>query len=86
VGIAPVDATYVCVDRGPGTDVVLEDTLDAPRRFRDPRMLRINLGKRSATVTVNGEPVALEPSGEPVALELTPEGSSEIDSSEAPCA
>lgn len=86
LSVAPVDATYVCVDRGPGTDVVVEDTLDAPRRFRDPRMLRINLGKRSATVTLNGEPVALEPSGDPIALELTPEGASELDSSEAPCA
>jgi cytoskeleton protein RodZ len=86
VRIAPVEPTYVCVDTGVGTAVVFEDTLDAPRTFRDPRQLRINLGKRSARVALNGEPVALEQSADPIALDLNREGSSEADAAEAPCA
>jgi cytoskeleton protein RodZ len=86
VRISPAEPTYVCVDRGPGTPVLFEDTLDAPRTFRDPRMLRLNLGKRSARVTLNGEPVPLAPSGDPIALDLGRDGSTEVDAAEAPCA
>ncbi|MDP9134596.1 MAG: hypothetical protein M3N56_07180, partial [Actinomycetota bacterium] len=86
VRIAPAEPTYVCIDRGPGTAVLFEDTLDAPRTFRDPRQLRINLGKRSARVLLNGEPVAVAPSGDPIALDLSRDGSSEVDAVEAPCA
>jgi cytoskeleton protein RodZ len=84
--IAPSEPTYVCVDSGPGTTVVFENTLDAPRSFRNPRQLRVNLGKRSAAITLNGKPVAVQPTAEPLALELTRGGSSEIDAAEAPCA
>jgi hypothetical protein len=86
VRIAPAEPTYVCVDTGPGTAVVFEDTLDAARSFRDPRRLRVNLGKRSATLALNGEAVPLEQSGDPIALELTRDGSTELDAGEAPCA
>ncbi len=86
VRIAPTAPTYVCVDNGPGTAVVFEDTLEAPRAFRNAERVRVNLGLRSATVTVNGQPVTIEQSGEPVALELTRDGSTEIDAGEAPCA
>ena len=86
VRISPAEPTYVCVDRGEGTAVLFEDTLDAPRTFRDPRGLRINLGKRSARVAVNGDPVALEQSADPIALDLRRDGSSEVDAIEAPCA
>jgi cytoskeletal protein RodZ len=86
VRIAPVEPTYVCIDSGPGTAVVFENTLDAPQTFRNARELRLNLGKRSAAVTLNGEPVAVAQSAEPLALELTRDGSNEIDSAEAPCA
>jgi cytoskeleton protein RodZ len=86
VRIAPAEPTYVCVDTGPGTDVVFEDTLDAPRTFRNPRQLRINLGKRSAQVGLNGEPVAVQESADPIALALTRQGSTELDALEAPCA
>jgi len=86
VRVAPVAPTYVCVDSGPGTAVVFENTLDAPKAFRNSERVRINLGLRSAAVTLNGEPVTIEESGEPIALELTRDGSSEIAAGEAPCA
>ncbi|HEX2070204.1 MAG TPA: hypothetical protein VHF90_00975, partial [Thermoleophilaceae bacterium] len=86
VRIAPAEPTYVCVDTGPGTPVVFESTLEAPRSFRDARQVRVNLGKRSAAVALNGEPVTLDPSGDPIALDLTRGGSTEIDATEAPCA
>ena len=43
--IVPVTPTYVCVDHGPGTDVVFENTIDAPQTFRGKRV-RVLLGKR----------------------------------------
>jgi cytoskeleton protein RodZ len=86
VRIAPAEPTYVCVDTGPGTAVVFENTLAAAQTFRNARRLRINLGKRSATVTLNGKPVAIEQSAEPIALELDRDGSSELDAAAAPCA
>jgi len=86
VKIAPVEPTYVCIDNGGGTPVVFENTLDAPRTFRNPDQVRINLGKRSAAVSVNGKPVQIQQSAEPIALELNRDGSSELDAAEAPCA
>jgi len=86
VRVTPTDPTYVCADTGPGTDVLFEDTLSAPRTFRNPQEVRLNLGLRTATVTVGGEAVAIEPSGDPVALAITRDGTAEIDAGEAPCA
>jgi cytoskeletal protein RodZ len=86
VRIAPLEPTYVCIDSGPGTRVMFENTLDAPQTFRNAKQVRVNLGKRSATVTLNGEPVAIDQSSEPIALALNRDGSSEIDAGEAPCA
>jgi cytoskeletal protein RodZ len=86
VRIVPAEPTYVCVDNGPGTDTIFENTLDGARTFRNPERLRINLGKRSATVALNGKPVDVAQSAEPLALDLTRDGSTEIDSTEAPCA
>ena len=86
VRIAPIEETYACVDTGPGTAVVFEGTLDGARTFRNGRMLRLNLGKRSAQITLNGEPVPVEDSAEPLGLELRRAGSSEIPSGDRPCA
>jgi cytoskeletal protein RodZ len=86
VRIVPAEATYVCIDSGPGTAVTFENTLDTPRTFRNPDEVRINLGKRSAAITLNGDPVTVQESAEPLALALTRDGSTEIESSEAPCA
>ena len=84
--IAPIEPTYVCVDNGAGTAIAFEGTLDGPQTFRNPELVRINLGKRSAAVTLNGEAVAVAESAEPLALEATREGTTELDAAEAPCA
>jgi transcriptional regulator with XRE-family HTH domain len=86
VRIVPIEPTYVCVDTGPGTATIYENTLDAARTFRNPRLVRINLGKRSATVAANGEPVAVSDSPEPLGLAVTPKGARELDAGERPCA
>src|SRR4051812_33983412 len=54
--IVPAGATYVCVDKGTGTNVVYEGTLAAPKSWK-ARHLRINLGRRAVRITVNGKPV-----------------------------
>ena len=70
VRIAPAESTYLCVEDGAG-DVVYEGTLAAARTFRG-RRLRINLGRRSASVRVNGRRVRIEPGAEPIGLDLRP--------------
>ena len=82
--VVPSTPTYVCVDRGPGTDVLFENTIDAPRRWRG-RRLRVLLGKRDVRLVVNGEQVEVTPGGEPIAFASTPRRTREIPSSEAPC-
>jgi cytoskeleton protein RodZ len=56
--VAPASATYVCVDRGPGTPIVDQRTLTGPARYSGKR-LRVNLGNSSARVTANGKRVAI---------------------------
>ena len=84
---AAATPTYVCVDRGP-EEIVFEGTLDAARTFRAPDMLRVNLGKRSAQLRVNGEAVAFQTnSPEPIGFEFTRNGSREqLPDGERPCA
>jgi hypothetical protein len=84
--VIPVDLTYICVDRGP-EEVLFEGTIDGPRTFRDPDTLRINLGKRSAELRVNGEPVTFDVSPEPIGFEFTRNGEpEELPLGERPCA
>jgi len=84
--VIPALATYVCVDRGPDR-VVFEGTLDAPRTFRAPDTLRINLGKRSAQLRVNGKAVPFEDGPEPIGFEFTRSGDrEELPDGERPCA
>ena len=45
VRIEPVTLTYMCADRGPGTDVLFEQSTDAAQTFRGKRV-RLLLGKR----------------------------------------
>jgi hypothetical protein len=83
--LVPNTPVYVCVDRGPGTDVIFENTIDAPQRWRG-RRLRVLLGRRDLQVIVNGEQVELAPSPETVAFAFTPRGSRELPDGEGPCA
>ncbi|HEX6582528.1 MAG TPA: helix-turn-helix domain-containing protein [Thermoleophilaceae bacterium] len=85
VRITPATPTYVCVDRGAGTPVVFENTIDSPQTFRGKR-IRVNLGKRDVQLRVNGKSVEITPSGDPVGFAFTPRRSRELPSGERPCA
>ena len=63
----------------------LADVLETRRRR--PRVVRVNLGKRSAQLRVNGEAVPFENSPEPIGFEFTRGGEpEELPSGERPCA
>lgn len=84
--VIPAVPTYVCIDRGPD-EVVFEGTLAAARTFRAPDTLRINLGKRSAQLRVNGRAVRFETGPDPVGFEFTRAGRrDELALGERPCA
>jgi cytoskeleton protein RodZ len=84
VRIEPVTLTYMCADRGPGTDVLFEQSTDAAQTFRGKRV-RLLLGKRDVSITMNGEPVEVPPGAEPIGFAFTPSGSRELPSGEGPC-
>lgn len=86
VRIQPEAATYVCLDSGDGSERVFEGILEEARTFRNPRELRLNLGKRAVKVTANGKPVTIAPSAEPLGLRITRTGASEISDGPRPCA
>ena len=83
--VAPAVPTYVCVDTGPGTEIVFEGTLDSSRNFKGKRV-RLNLGKTSAKLTANGKGVPLEPSPTPVGYDVTPTKVQPLEAGERPCA
>lgn len=85
--VTPAFPTYICVDRGP-EEVVFEGTIDSPRTFRGRDTLRINLGKRSAQLRVNGEQVAFDSnSPEPIGFEFARNGSRrQLPDGQRPCA
>ncbi|HEY6779885.1 MAG TPA: helix-turn-helix domain-containing protein [Thermoleophilaceae bacterium] len=83
--IAPSEQTYICIDGGAGTDVRFEGILDAPQTFRG-KLLRVNLGKTSVRMTVNGKPVPLAPSPNPAGFEFTPKRTRSLPLGERPCA
>jgi cytoskeleton protein RodZ len=85
VRVAPATPTYVCVDRGAGTAVVFENTIDASQTFRGKRV-RVNLGKRDVRVWVNGKPVKVTPGSDPVGFAFTPKRTRELPNGERPCA
>jgi cytoskeletal protein RodZ len=85
VRVTPSTPTYVCVDRGPGTPVLFENTIDSARTFRGKRV-RVNLGKRDVQVRMNGKPVKVTPGPDPVGFAFTPRGSRELPVGQRPCA
>ena len=85
IRIVPTTPTYVCVDRGAGTPVVFQDTIEDAQRFRGKR-LRINLGKRDVQVWMNGKRVEVTPGPEAVGFAFTPRSTRELPLGERPCA
>jgi cytoskeleton protein RodZ len=82
--VVPVTPTYVCVDRGVGTPVVFEGTIDKEERFHGKRV-RVNLGKRDIGVWKNGKRVKVTPGAEPVGFLFTPRHTRELPLGERPC-
>ncbi len=81
--IAPTEATYLCVDDGAGR-VLFQGTLSEPRTFEQKR-LRMNLGRTSAMVRVNGKPVPLGGGSDSVGFAFTPRGRQPLPEAERPC-
>jgi cytoskeleton protein RodZ len=77
--------TYACVDRGSGTPIVYQGTLDGSRTFKGKR-LRVNLGKTSVKLSVNGKAVPLDPGPNPAGFEFTLKGRKELAVGQRPCA
>ena len=83
--VTPATPTYICVDRGAGTPVLFEDTIDGAQTFRGKR-IRVNLGKRDVQLRMNGKQVQVTPGSDPVGFAFTPRGSRELPVGERPCA
>ena len=82
--IDPEVETYVCLDRGEGTEVFFEQILTEPQTFRG-RRLRVNLGNTSVAVTKNGKPVDVGSGPNPVGFEFTPGSTTPVPLGERPC-
>jgi hypothetical protein len=82
--VTPATPTWVCVDRGAGTTVIFENTIDSAQTFHGKR-LRINLGKRDIELRKNGKPVQVTPGPDAAGFAFTPTHTRELDSGERPC-
>jgi cytoskeleton protein RodZ len=85
VRVVPVTPTYVCVDRGLGTPVLFEGTIDGAETFRGKRV-RLNLGKRDVQIWSNGKQVSVTPGPDPVGYDMTPKATRELPIGTRPCA
>jgi cytoskeleton protein RodZ len=83
--IEPQFPTYACVDTGPGTQVVFQGILQQSRSFKGKR-LRVNLGKSSARMVVNGKAVQVAATPNPVGYEFTAGKSKPLPAGQRPCA
>jgi hypothetical protein len=83
--IPPPTGTYMCIDRGEGTPPIFNRTTADPQRFRGKR-LRINLGKPSTRVVVNGKRVSIPDGANPVGFEFTPTRTKPLPLGQRPCA
>ena len=82
--VVPSTPTWVCVDRGVGTPVIFENTIDSAQTFHG-RRLRINLGKRDIQLVMNGKPVEVTPGPDAAGFAFTPRHTRELPSGERPC-
>jgi hypothetical protein len=65
----PAEATYMCVDRGPGEEPVYVGTTSEPQTFKGKRV-RINAGRASVRLSVNGEHVDVPESANPIGYDF----------------
>jgi cytoskeleton protein RodZ len=85
VRLSPVEATYMCVENGTGKRL-FEGILEAPRTFK-AKQVRVNLGKTSVKVRVNGKRVPIAPGARPVGFAFKPTGKpKELPPGRRPCA
>jgi cytoskeleton protein RodZ len=82
--VEPDGPTYICVDKGPGTETEFEGTISEPQTFKGGK-LRINLGRTAGRLILNGRNFPVEPSATPVGYEFSPTGSKEIEPQDRPC-
>ncbi len=82
--VVPATPTYVCVDRGPGTPVLFENTIESRQTWRG-RRLRVLLGKTDVRLVANGKPVNVPPGANPVGFAFTPRRSRELPVGGRPC-
>ena len=82
--IVPATPTWVCVDRGVGTPVIFENTIESAETFRGKR-LRINLGKRDVELVMNGKRVEVTPGPDAAGYAFTPRRARELQIGERPC-
>jgi cytoskeleton protein RodZ len=83
--VTPTVPTYVCVDHGPGTPVSFEGIIDGPRSFK-AKKVRINLGKTSVRLAVNGKPFPVQQTGNPLGFEFSRTGHKQLLAGQRPCA
>jgi transcriptional regulator with XRE-family HTH domain len=83
--VLPATPTYVCVDRGFGTAVLFEGTIDKQQKFRGKRV-RVNLGKRDVRMWTNGRPVKVTPGSDAVGYLFTLRRTRELPLGQRPCA
>ena len=83
--VVPATPTYVCVDRGAGTPVVFEGTIDTPRRFHGKRV-RVNLGQaRRAARGRTASASRSTPGADPVGFAFTPQADARAAGRQRPC-
>ncbi len=85
VRVVPATATYLCVDRGAGTAIVFEGTIDSAETFRGKRV-RLNLGRRDVRLWMNGKQVHVTQGSDPVGYAFSPTHKHELPNGERPCA
>jgi cytoskeletal protein RodZ len=87
--VTPQSATYLCVDRGPETETIYEQTTSEPETFRG-RRVRLNAGNASVRLEVNGERVRVPASPDPIGYDFRVRGgevqTDTIELGERPCA
>jgi cytoskeleton protein RodZ len=84
VRIAPTEPTYLCVDDGRKT--LFEATITSPHSFRGKRV-RVNLGRPSARISVNGKPFHYEEGAEAVGFSFSRTGhATPLPLGDRPCA